>query len=87
MTLGFSCDNSVFSDAQNFLSYWNGKIVESMILMSPILAALMVGSIAAGIIMSGLNFSPKAIELKFSHINPVEGFAKLINMQSLVWNW
>lgn len=84
MKAGFTSDNSVFSDSQNFLSFFNARILESIILISPILAALMVGTISASIAISGLNFSPKALELKFSQLNPVEGFNKLITMQSFV---
>jgi flagellar biosynthetic protein FlhB len=84
MELGFSCDNSVFSDSQNFVKFFNSRILESIILISPILAALMVGTVLAGIAVSGANFSPKALELKFSQLNPIEGFSKLITMQSFV---
>jgi flagellar biosynthetic protein FlhB len=84
MKLGFTCDNSVFSDSQNFLKYFSAGFLDSIILISPILGALLVGTILAGIAVSGLNFSPKALELKFSQLNPVEGFSKLVNMQSFV---
>ena len=84
MVLGFACDNSVFADTQNFLKFFNGRMLEVIILICPILAALMAGSIAAGVAISGFNFSPKAIELKFNQLNPIEGFSKLVNMQSFV---
>lgn len=84
MELGFNCDNSAFTNTQSFVSYFNAKITDSIILMSPILAALMIGSIAAGVLVSGFNFAPKALELKFNQLNPIEGFSKLINMQSFV---
>ena len=84
METGFSCDNSVFSDSQNFLKFFNARFLESIILISPVLVALMAGTFLAGIAISGLNFSPKALELKFSQLNPVEGFSKLITLQSLV---
>jgi flagellar biosynthetic protein FlhB len=84
MKIGFSCDNSVFSDSQNFLKFFNSRILESLILICPILAALTVGTILASIAISGLNYSPKAFELKFNQLNPIEGFSKLINLQSFV---
>ena len=84
MKLGMLCDNSVFSDSNTFLSFFSSKFLDSIILICPILAALVAGATAAGLAVSGLNFSPKAIELKFSQINPIEGFSKLINMQSFV---
>ena len=84
MKTGIAADNSVFSDSHSFLSFFNSAIIDSIILVSPLLASLIVGSILAGAAVSGLNFSPKAIELKFNNINPIEGFNKLINMQSFV---
>lgn len=84
LKLGFSCDNSVFSDSQNFLNFFNARFQDSIVLIIPILAAITVGSVLASITISGLNFSPKAFELKFSQLNPIEGFSKLINFQSFV---
>lgn len=84
MKLGFSCDNSIFSDTQNFVTFFSTRIFDVIILISPILAALMAGAIVAGVAISGFNFAPKAIELKFSQLNPVEGLTKLVNMQSFV---
>jgi len=84
MELGFNCDNSIFSDTQGFVGFFSSRILDVIILISPILAVLMVGSIAAGVVVSGFNFAPKAVELKFSQLNPIEGFTKLINMQSFV---
>ncbi|MBN2589560.1 MAG: flagellar biosynthesis protein FlhB [Sedimentisphaerales bacterium] len=84
MELGFSCDNSVFTNTQTFVQFFSTRIFDVIILISPILAALMVGAIAAGAVISGINFSPKAVELKFSQLNPIEGFSKLVNMQSFV---
>jgi flagellar biosynthetic protein FlhB len=84
MELGFTCDNSVFSDTQNFLNFFNDRILDTIIIVSPILGALTAGSIIASIAISGLNFSPNALELKFNQLNPVEGLSKLFNMQSFV---
>ncbi len=84
MELGFNCDNSAFADTQSFVSYFSVRITDSIIITIPILVAMMIGSIGAGILMGGFNFAPKALELKFNQLNPIEGFSKLINMQSLV---
>ena len=84
MELGFSCDNSAFADTQSFVNFFSSRLFDSIILISPILAVLMAATIAAGVAISGFNFTPKAVELKFSQLNPIEGFSKLVNMQSLV---
>jgi len=81
---GISCDNSVFADTKVFWSFISGKTVDMILVTCPILGALFVGSILAGLAISGLNFSSQAITLKFDQLNPVEGMAKLMNMRSLV---
>jgi flagellar biosynthetic protein FlhB len=48
------------------------------------MAVLFVGAILAGALVSGLNFSSGSVQLKFNQLNPVEGFKKLFNTQSLV---
>ncbi len=84
LKLGFSCDYSVFSDPQHFLKFFGDQFIDSLVLITPILVALTVGTVLASIAVSGLNFSSKAFELKFNQLNPVEGFSKLINVQSCV---
>ncbi len=81
---GMSCENSVFANPNTFLSFLSQKIIDSIVIIAPILAALFAGAVLAGIAVSGLNFAPEAIELKFSQLNPIEGFKKLVNTQSMV---
>ena len=81
---GMSCENSVFSDASAFMDFIGGKTVDLMIVICPILGALFVGSVMAGVAIGGPNFSPEAISLKFGQLNPVEGFSKLVNGRSFV---
>ena len=81
---GMLCERLVFADTEAFLSFINGKTVDLILVILPILAALFAGAILAGAAISGLNFSPGAVELKFSQLNPVAGFGKLVNAQSMV---
>ncbi|HCO96648.1 MAG TPA: flagellar biosynthesis protein FlhB [Phycisphaerales bacterium] len=81
---GMSCESFVFADTEAFLSFINGKTVDLILVILPILVALSAGAILAGAAISGLNFSPRAVEIKFSQLNPVEGFGKLVNARSMV---
>ena len=81
---GMSCENIIFADSKSFLDFMSGKIVDLILIICPILAALFAGSAMAGVAISGLNFAPEAIELKFSQLNPATGFGKLVNAQSMV---
>jgi len=81
---GLSCQNSVFADSKTFINFVNTKVTDSIAVIWPILAALFAGAIAAGVAISGFNFAPGAIELKFSSINLVTGLGKLVDAKSLV---
>jgi flagellar biosynthetic protein FlhB len=81
---GMSCENGVFSNTESFLAFINGKTADLIFVILPVLAALFVGAIMAGVAVGGLNFAPGAIELKFDRLNPVEGFEKLLNARSIV---
>jgi len=84
MTQGMSGEVSVFSDSRTFIKFVNAKIVDSTLVICPILAALVAGSVLAGVAVSGLNFAPKAVKLKLSSINPAKGLQKLFNAKSMV---
>jgi flagellar biosynthetic protein FlhB len=81
---GMSCRSSVFADTQTFLDFVNTKVLSVLLVMTPILAAITVASVAASIGVGGLNFAPGAIEFKFDQLNPVAGFGRLVNGRSLV---
>ena len=81
---GMSCDNSVFADSKGFLDFIGKKLIDATLIVSPIFAALAVGSFVATVAVSGLNFSPGAIEIKFNQLNPVAGLQKLFDVQALV---
>ena len=84
MEQGISSETSVFANKNAFISFLNTKITSSIIAMCPIMVALFAGSIVACVTVSGLNFAPQALSLKFSAINPVKGFEKLFNVKSVV---
>jgi len=81
---GLSCENVVFSDTEAFMAFINGKTTDLILVILPILAALFVSAILAGVAISGFNFAPGAIGLKFNKLNPVTGFGNLVNVRSFV---
>lgn len=84
MKQGISGQAGVFADSTAFCNFFNTIIVNSTMIMVPILASLLAGSIISCIAVSGFNFAPKALNLKFDEINPVKGFGRLFNIKSLV---
>ncbi len=81
---GLSCDTSVLRNSAAFIHFINIKIVDFTVAILPILIALCIGGFCAGLMVSGLNFAPGAIQLKFDTINPIAGFGNLVNLKSLV---
>ena len=81
---GLSCENVVFSDTDAFIAFINGKTIDFMLVILPILAALFVSAVLAGVAISGFHFAPGAVGLKFNKLNPVAGFSSLVNLRSFV---
>jgi len=81
---GLSCQTSFFANGEAFIGFINGKIIDSIVVSSPILAALSVAAIAGGLILSGPNFAPEAINFRFNLINPSDGLQNLFNSKSMV---
>jgi len=84
MKQGMSCEIGVLGDSRTFINFLNAKIADSIVIICPIFAALFASSVLAGLAVSGLNFAPKAVNLKFSSINPLKGFQKLFNVKSMI---
>lgn len=81
---GMSYQSSVFTDSKVFIGFLNGKVVDSLLVMCPILAALLVGSVLAGVLVSGPNFAPGAVSLRLSSLNPITGLRRLVDGRSMV---
>jgi flagellar biosynthetic protein FlhB len=81
---GLSGQTSMFSNSNIFMQYVGEKIIDSILIVSPIFAMLFAASVLASIVVGGLNFSPQAVQPKWSTINPATGLQKLINARSLV---
>jgi flagellar biosynthetic protein FlhB len=84
MREGFSGEVGVFADSKAFIKFINAKVVDSMLVISPILALLVLTSILAYVVVSGFSFAPNAVRLKWSAIHPASGLSRLINSHSLV---
>ncbi len=84
MRQGMSHSDAVFANSKTFIGFFNAKITDSILVISPILAALCAGSIVTGVAISGFNFAPGAIKLRFNLVNPIAGLQKLVNAKSAV---
>jgi len=79
-----SCGNEIFASQASFSQFAGAEFQGAIYQILPILVGLFVGSVLSGMVVSGINFAPKAINLKLEAINPVKGFGKLFSVKSLV---
>jgi flagellar biosynthesis protein FlhB len=84
MREGMACHTNVFTDTKTFMGFVHRKTISLLLVLAPILGAMFVAAVAACIAVGGLNFAPGAVEFKFSQINPISGFGKLVNGRSFV---
>jgi len=81
---GLSGQTEAFADPQAFNTYFNGRIVDAIIVMLPILTAISLAGIATSLAIGGLSFSPKAIQFKWDAINPAAVIQRGFSMRSVV---
>ncbi len=81
---GMSCRTNIFTNSDAFINFMNKKIIDSIIVSIPIMAAMTICAVFVTIALIGPTFSPKAIELKFNAISPSAGLPKLFNLKAMV---
>ena len=81
---GFSCQTQFFTSSDSFLSFINARIADSIFISIPIWFALVAGAILASLAVSGPNFAPEALRLRFDLINPADGLQQLFSGKSFV---
>jgi len=81
---GLSCRYDVMAETGGFAVFFNEIVIKSILVTCPVFLALVVAGIAGSIALSGWNYSPKAIKLKFDVLNPVSGLKKLVSVRSLI---
>jgi flagellar biosynthetic protein FlhB len=81
---GLSCNIWTLENSQAFIGLMNQKIIDVLLVISPFLVILMAASISANIMVSGFNFSTKALKLKTEQLNPMTGLKNLFSGENLV---
>jgi len=79
-----SCDTAAIQNAQAFNAFACEKIIQSLLICLPFLAALAAGGIAVTLLVSGPTLAPKALQWKFTELNPINGIKQLFSTESLV---
>jgi flagellar biosynthetic protein FlhB len=59
-------------------------VSEALALFAPVAIATVLATLAAPILLGGLNFSAQALQPKFDRLDPIAGFGKIFAMRGLV---
>lgn len=84
ITEGLSCNISVMENSQVFIAFVNDKIISAILIICPFLLFLVIAGVGASFMVSGSNFSAKALKLKTDQLNPINGIKNLFSSQNLV---
>jgi flagellar biosynthetic protein FlhB len=75
---------TVFANPQEFLHFIRQNLIDLIVVLLPILAALFVAGFLASVVVGGLTFAPAALRLRWNAINPAYTISNMINQQSAV---
>jgi flagellar biosynthetic protein FlhB len=75
---------NVFADAPAFIDFVNQNLLDMVIVLSPIFAALVAAGVLASFLVGGLTFAPEALRPKWNAINPATAVQNLLDKRTLV---
>jgi flagellar biosynthesis protein FlhB len=81
---GMSCRTDAFSSAGAFTNFLNTRIIDAIIISTPIFATMILCVVFTNLALIGPNYASAAVRMKFNFINPSAGMARLMNTRSLV---
>ncbi|MCC7202979.1 MAG: flagellar biosynthesis protein FlhB [Nitrospirae bacterium] len=85
MTSGiFNASGTIELSADNFYPFWSEVLRKVFITMIPFLALVAIAGVISNVLQIGLVFSPKALNVNFDRINPVEGIKKIMSLRSIM---
>lgn len=80
---GLHFDRAAAFDAQYMLTSAGGLAVEAMVTVSPLFLLTVTAAILAPFTIGGLVFSPKALQMDFTRIDPLTGLGRMLSWSSL----
>lgn len=81
---GLHGDISVLQNSQAFVEFLNAKLVSGMMVLMPFVIILTAAGVGGSLWVSGIHYSPKALEWKLENLSPAKGLKTLFSPESLV---
>ncbi len=84
MLNSFAIKRAHVFDTKYMLETFLDSVSHALVTIAPFLVLLVVAAITGSILMSGWNFSVKALAVKFSKLNPLSGIKRIFGPQGLM---
>ncbi|SEM35412.1 flagellar biosynthetic protein FlhB [Syntrophus gentianae] len=84
MKSSFSSLDSSTVTTENIQSLLSSSVFKMLSIMAPFMLTVCIAALLANVMQVGLKITTKAIQPKWSKIDPLKGFARLFSLQSLV---
>ena len=84
MKLGLAGETSVFGSSDAFMEFVGRTIVDSALVVLPVLCGMALACVLAGVAVSGFNFTPGAVRLRLNQINPANALQNMFKARTAV---
>jgi flagellar biosynthetic protein FlhB len=84
MRASFQFDHARLADASSAPSALGDALLTALAALMPLFLLLMVAALLSSIALGGLNFSSKALAMKWERVSPFKGMARIFSAQSLM---
>lgn len=81
---GLTIDRRALFDPSAMFTLLIERATDALVLLAPLFIALMVAAFASPFLVAGWNFAPKALQPKFSKLNPAAGLKRMVSSTSAV---
>lgn len=81
---GLTLDEKLVREPDQMLVRFSDLSLDALFTLSPLLVALMIAAAASPFLLGSVNISAKALEPKFSRMDPIKGLGRLFSVSGLV---
>jgi flagellar biosynthetic protein FlhB len=81
---GMIYQREVFVNTDSFIRFANARLVDSTLVILPILLGLTAAGIAGCVAVGGFNYAPNALKFKLGALNPIAGLGNIFSSNSIV---
>ena len=84
MTRGLTLKREVLFNPDTMVDFFMGGVVDALLILAPLFVLLVFVAFLAPMMLGGFSFSPEAISVKMSKLDPIKGLGKIFAVRGLV---